>query len=471
MSSGVALYELGAAPGDLEQLRCFYDDLYSAEFPDPDERESLANMVAYLRGAGQSENGYHIVLARDDGKTVGAAISDYFIASNCGVIEFLVAAPGRRGRGLGTALLRDTETRLASDARRRGRELQLVAAEINDPFRPGGIPDNLDPFTRVRWWGGHGYGRLNFPYVQPALSETQGPVVNLLLAAKSLSLPPADAVPAALVDGFVRDYLVYAMRIEEPECTSEYREMAGWLSARSSVALEPLRAYIGEDPVRSVDIHEIGDPSDPGFDSAMKLYAASFHNADTMVTAADFRELLGVPNQERAFAYHLWSLRRPGAQITDGIASFFTFPAAGFGGYIAFAPALRGMGALRQVIARVERAMIADDAGATGWYIECADNRVAAIFKAHGFFELDLDYVQPPLGVRSESAGTLGPKLCLLYKAFGARYEPPVLTPAGVKAAMRDVFRYVYGVKQPEKNPAYLHLESQVKWKGAFANS
>jgi GNAT superfamily N-acetyltransferase len=178
------LIELSGAEADRLVLRRFYDTLYVGEFPDPNERESFENLEAYLLARDVAGAEYHIVLAIEDDRPIAGAITDYFVASRSGVVEFIVVAPDQRDRGLGSYLLRDAEERLHADAARRGVELGFVVAEINDPFRPGDTPDNVDPFERARWWGRRGYHRLDFPYVQPALSSEQAPVDNLMLCAK-----------------------------------------------------------------------------------------------------------------------------------------------------------------------------------------------------------------------------------------------------------------------------------------------
>ena len=54
--------DLTATGGD--QLTRFYRELYVAEFPEADERESLENMLAYLR-SGDGSNAYLVTLVLD----------------------------------------------------------------------------------------------------------------------------------------------------------------------------------------------------------------------------------------------------------------------------------------------------------------------------------------------------------------------------------------------------------------------
>ena len=96
--------DLGAGAADLEILQLFYEDLYTAAFPDPDERESLANMKRYLelKASGwYGANNYHVRVLVDGGHTAAGSVSDYLAGPNTGVIEFLVVAPDARRRGLG----------------------------------------------------------------------------------------------------------------------------------------------------------------------------------------------------------------------------------------------------------------------------------------------------------------------------------------------------------------------------------
>ena len=226
-------------------MRRFYQGPYSTAFPDEDEREAFANMVTYLRGSGGSACDYHVVLVVDGDDIIGGSISDYFAPSNSAVIEFITVAVDRQTAGVGSRLLAETERRLQASAARRGRELPLIMAEINDPRAVNPVPETMDPFARARWWAKRGFARLDFPYVQPPLSPQQQPVRHLALSVKLLpgtTTPPALRLQASAVDAFIRDYLVYAMRIAEPTASADYLAMADWLSRHPVVRLVPLDA-------------------------------------------------------------------------------------------------------------------------------------------------------------------------------------------------------------------------------------
>lgn len=236
--------DLSPGAHDAQLLRRFYETLYIDEFPDPNERESLANMLEYLEHRGAHGNDYIVTIVFERDRLVGGSICDYFMRSNCGAIEFLTVQPGERGRGLGTALARHVQRRMAVAAEARRRSLAFVMAEINDPFEPSEIRDNLDPVGRLRFWHRLGYRRMAFRYVQPALSAEQSPVGNLLLAALPVDEPQVTSIGSERVVAFLRDYLVYAMRLDDPQTSPEFRKMRSSLAGRSTIPLDALDAYI-----------------------------------------------------------------------------------------------------------------------------------------------------------------------------------------------------------------------------------
>ena len=458
MSSPAGTYRfVDLAPGarDAELLARFYETLYVAEFPDPDERESLMNMLGYLEHDGANGNAYVVTLLYDGEALAGGSICDYFVRSNCGAIEFLTVAPAARGRGLGSALAGHVQRRMAAAAEARGRSLAFVMAEMNDPFKRSRTPDNLDPFGRLCFWHQLGYRRTGFPYVQPALSPEQSPVRNLLLAALPVRDPAARSMEAAHVAAFLRDYLIYAMRFDDPRSSAEFRAMQSYLCARDTIPLGPFDAYIGASAESPLVVSPVEHANDPALAETMAVYRRAFGDSDLAVAEPVFASLLS--RRRDAVRYHLWSLRPPEGGPVCGLASFFALPCAGFGGYVALEPPLLHTGRLATLIARIERTLIADAPAAQGWYIECAGDAVAACFMRSGFRPIALPYRQPPDG----------PSLTLLYKEFGASYEPAHLTAASFLAAQRAIVRAVYGLDSPDDAPSFVELARTVAALGA----
>ncbi|WP_019925070.1 GNAT family N-acetyltransferase [Nocardia sp. BMG111209] len=439
----ITFRELTDESGDLAALRAFYDTLYVTEFPDPDERESLANMADYLRRKHRGwygRNSYHIVLGLADGAVVAASISDYLAEPNTGVIEFLLIAPACRGTGAGRKLLAHTESLLDEDARRaHDRPLDAILAEMNDPLATSARTDNLDPVTRALIWHRWGYRGLDFPYVQPALSPDQDPVTNLILIGKPLRADWSAAIPAPIVASTVHEYLRWAMRIDEPDASPEFRDMATALGRTDGVAQLPLDRYVGRDD--TFDLRPATDADE--FAAAMTLYRNTFAPGPATVPESAFRRARADPD------HRLWTLRRtPADPAPAGLASFFALPAAGFAGYLALTGPLRHAGLLRRLVARMETELLSQRHHLRGWYAELAPDTDAAPFRHLGCHELAVDYHQPApdLPIR------------LLFKAPGRVYAPPALTTADLLADIEDVLTSVYAVADPRTHPTLRRL-------------
>ncbi|GAA2961413.1 GNAT family N-acetyltransferase [Actinokineospora diospyrosa] len=419
--------DLTAAPADIALLADFYRH-YELEFPDPDERESLDNMLDYLRRkevGWYGPNSYHIVLAISGTVTVGCSVSDYLAEPNTGVIEFLLVTPQARRGGTGRALLAETERLLDNDARAGGhRQLAHVVAEINDPRAPTDVPDNLDPAVRALIWGRWGYRGLDFPYTQPALSADQGAVTNLLLIVKSF-------VPSQLTPDTVRlivhEYLHWAMRINEPDRSSDYQRMAEHLRQTSEMHTLSLAEYVGVEPKRSLHVHRLTGADDPELGELRACYRRAFGNSPLAVPESEFDRAL-----TEVDGYHLWTLRDNEDAEVAGMVSLFGFEAAGLCGYVALEGRLRGR--FRALVARIECALLRDRPTARGWYVEVGCHTDPGPFLAVGFEELVVDYRQP---------GVAEP-VRLLFKPFGRRYGPVSLPVSEVRATLAEIMDVVY---------------------------
>ena len=447
--AALTIEEIDDSERGLRVLAAFYRDLYEAAFPDPNERESLASLTDFLRrkrAGWYGRNAFHILVARRDERPVGGVVFDYLHDAGAGAIEFLVTAPAARRQGLGARLLRSVESTLAEDARRAGAQPpRYLKAEMDDPFDPDLPPDSMDPFTRAAIWGGWGFRKVLFPYVQPPLAPDKQRVTHLMLTVKPMDDDTGDRIPAEAVRRFVHEYFRWAMRIEDPSAAPEYGEMMAGLAAQAEIATVPLSVYVGRDPARAVHVHEPRAADDPDLDAIIGVYRAAFPPGPTSVDPEGFRRSLAERWHEgRDYRFHLWAIRGGADQKVEGMATFFTFAAGGFGGYVALTGTLRGTGRMRPLLARIEERMLRDELGARGWYVECdVGSEQAARFARLGFREVDVDYRQPSLGGRGEAAE---PRLALLYKTFGDGSRPTRLGVEDLRRALVEIFRRVYGL-------------------------
>ncbi len=466
MSAGppFAIVEADATPGGLALLRRFHDEAYVAQFPDADERESLAQMARYLRRKAvgwYGANNYHVLVALRGGSPVGGVVLDYLAHPNAGIVEFLFVLAPVRGHGLARRLLDAGIRQLRADARRQGRRLSAVAAEINDPFRRPPRPDNMDPFARAQAWARLGFSHLPCPYVQPALSPRQAAVDYLMLIVRPLprrrappgGVPTAPSVAADWVRSLVAEYMRWAMRIDQPQRQPEYQRIDACLGQRQRVGLLPLPG--GIDAAAPAFAVTAVDERHPDFGAVLALAGGATDQPGHRPERSTFAAALDAARHGGP-AYHLWRIAGSADGPALGMASFFSLPSAGFGGYLVLGGALRGRGLLAPLIARIEACMMADgvapDASRPGWFIECGEGP-AAIFRRRGFADVPVDYRPPALA--PQPGGFPPAPLRLLYKPFGVVYSPPALDAGFVRRALREILGHVYAIAAPSRHPCY----------------
>jgi len=443
--------DLDCSESPLRLLRAFHAGVYTREFPDPDERELLANMEDYLRRKSEGwhgRNNYHILLLlqEESGEIAGGVVADYFACSNVGVIEFMVVDPAQQGRGLGRRLLSEITHRFRVDAVRAGyAALCGICGEVNDPYRRCEVQEHLDAFARLRMWHGFGFGLLDFPYVQPALSEGQEAVHGLGLMFRPETEECRSSVPARFVRQFVADYQVWAMRIPEPEARPEFRRIAEWLRPHRDVRLLDMLDYIGEEPEPLFHPVEIRDGDHTRLAQFARVYQECFSNDETAVEVSEFsRGTCTITDGPLPHHYWLWGIIAAGEAELSGLASFFSFPHCGFGGYVAIAAPLRGKGCFRRLLRLMERQIVQVNEVASGWYVECEPDSVeAAIFKHCSFTEVPMTYRQPRLHTDMTGVSE-GKHLELLYKPFGRVYGPPELSLEDLQRDLREILTRIY---------------------------
>lgn len=451
---------------DIDLLKRFYDDCVVPEFPNPNERDSFENIKGSLHRKEDGrfgKNNYHVVVVLDGNKPIGGSISDYLVEPNAGAIEYLVIQPDYRGTALGGRLREYTERLLHQDAdRSRGRLLDWIVGEMDDPYLTPEPTNRFDPFSRARVWHNWGYRMLDFPYVQPALSSDKSAVHTLLLMVKTCSPRFTDAVPSTDVRTFLRDYLGWTMRIAVAQDNKWFEEMCKFLPPGGVVPLVRFSDYLGWEKAAHLHVNEVLNETDPELGQAIDVYDKVFKNGDTAIASSEFRKAFQPDGlyDRVGYRYHLWTIRRETGAKCEGMASFLTMPSAGFGGYVGFVEPLRGSGKLRHLGSRMEERMVRDGTGARGWYIECDGRTERDIFLKLGFRELDVDYMQPSLSGRNIDPTSRS--LHLLYKPFGRVYadadETTAITKSAFLQAIREIYQSIYDITKPDEDQTYIKL-------------
>jgi GNAT superfamily N-acetyltransferase len=230
-------------------LERFYDDCLIPAIPHEDQRDSLDDIRDSLHRYCDGEygvNSYRVIVACHEDRPVGGVIFDYFAGANAGVIEYLVVSPRARRTGIGTELLKRTELMMSADARRVQQQLAWLASEVEDPLRTPSASSAMDPFERGAVWDRWGFRVLDFPYMQPSLSEHKMPVHTLLMEAKALAPKHANFIPTDALLKLLRDYFHWGMRIDDPAADPNFQSMSEYLlGAGTVVPAIALREYLG----------------------------------------------------------------------------------------------------------------------------------------------------------------------------------------------------------------------------------
>jgi hypothetical protein len=173
---------------------------------------------------------WHLVVAEQENRVIGAASGTYLGNLNLGVVGYVALSKQARARGLGPRLRRHLAAAFARDALRiRGRRLEAIIGEVH--------LDNPWLRTLVER---HGAIALDFPYQQPALGRKARPVPIVLyyqpLTRTRRSLGAAE-LRRLLYSLYRRGY-----RIARPLGRPEFRRMLRSLKGKRRVGARELPA-------------------------------------------------------------------------------------------------------------------------------------------------------------------------------------------------------------------------------------
>lgn len=213
----------------ITNLGRFYTEVYMDSFPNPDERETFDSLLSYLKDGEQAtEYKYHIVIAKNENaEIVGGCIFDYFPATNAGMIEFLAVKSDMQSSGIGTAIYKHVLSILAEDAFACGnRAVDNIFCEMDSPEY-----NQAELKKYLYFWDKQKFNRIHFDYIQPSLSQGQNSVDGLWL-----TVSPQETICTELEGDYVlsviKDYMRYAMRIDNPDEHEDFLRMKEEIGTR-----------------------------------------------------------------------------------------------------------------------------------------------------------------------------------------------------------------------------------------------
>jgi GNAT superfamily N-acetyltransferase len=247
----------------LEEFHRLYRSIFTLE----DESEPIEGFATVL-GFNQDSRVQRdfgpfvepILVLRDpaDGTLVGAAnfaiyaypgMREAFAFDASCQLNFLLIREDVRGIGIAPVLMNYLESDIARFADKHcGAHRAFTTIEMNDPNRMTAEQINadayaalIDPADRAAWWRKQGFGRLEFPYIQPPLSPEGEPCRYLDYYARiSGDGSAAAALPSAVLHEHLRRFFTVSVGKFELDMSGDlsWQEIVQFISARSYITVD-----------------------------------------------------------------------------------------------------------------------------------------------------------------------------------------------------------------------------------------
>lgn len=223
-------------------LLAAFVDLYTCTFTDPSEREDPAQWPLRLYSdLPAPQPRMHLLVAIDDSsadtRLLGGVAFEYYRASRCGLLTYLVIDPAHRRRSLARQLIQRTLVLLQQDASEYGTVLRGVFSETKDPDQVGAHGNAMSPRERLTALARLGARLIDIPYVQPTLAGGSERCRHLLLLAFHPDSTQTDHIEGGAVRDFLHEFY-RALGVDTPEADDDFRAMERSLAV--TVALKAL---------------------------------------------------------------------------------------------------------------------------------------------------------------------------------------------------------------------------------------
>jgi len=188
----------------------FYNEIYKAAFPVPDEAEDPTVWLPLLVDGPHKNPITHLVLAVHDlrppqaidaGSLVGGIVFEYFRASRAALATYLCIKPEIRRHGVAKFLLERCLEHIRSDS---GGARVPLFAEAEDPDLQSGSALRNEARRRLPILNRLGFRELPIRYRQPALGPGKHPLDGLKFLMFTAGRPAT--VPLSTLRSFMREF-------------------------------------------------------------------------------------------------------------------------------------------------------------------------------------------------------------------------------------------------------------------------
>lgn len=226
-------------------LERFYDECMIPNFPDKDELDDLDSWLSMFE-PDYSQSVLHILVVITDQDAIAAGVvSEYYPNSDCGLLSYLLVQPNFRGSKPSLArVVTDASLFIIDiDAQLINRPAcRFYFCETNSPLCIPESKDVLPPAKRVAMFNSLKFRLVEFPYVQPPLSDQQRPATYLLLLAYNRNPEnPLLSVDSRTLKTFLHDY---STALGASDYGVDFHNTMAWLDQRSDIRVSSVLDFL-----------------------------------------------------------------------------------------------------------------------------------------------------------------------------------------------------------------------------------
>lgn len=195
--------------------------IYEENFNDPSEVETSEQLFKYINSKwGIPQPDTHLFLAMDEDSVMGAIVVEYYRASDCILLTYIVTDSKYRKQGVARKLIAEVSEYF------KDKNLKAVFIEANDPAKTDASMESMNTEERLLFYKRVGAKIVDVPYSQPALGEGKEACECLLLLA--LPLVGQNEIKKETILRFLYEFYS-ACGVENPEEDKNFILSMNWM--------------------------------------------------------------------------------------------------------------------------------------------------------------------------------------------------------------------------------------------------